>query len=274
MVNNTTGWISPHHSTNLLDKLSLSLGLQEHVYTVVIDAGSTGSRVLAFTFHRSLSGKYKSHDIVPSQLSNYKQLLLVDRSVKLDQEFYSHIKPGLSSFADDPKKGADSIKQLLDKAKIVVPPHLWHQTPLVLKATAGLRLLPAEKANLILEEVNAFYIKSLAMKSYKGRYVIISGSTSVWRIWIHGDSTFGEHHGRHWRGIVFLVYHQFSSRLVTLNSWFTWTKNTIFKIILQIVCNILSKPWQHWTWVEVQPKLLSFPKVEIPNIFFTIRTSA
>lgn len=56
MVNNTTGWISPHHSTNFLDKLSLSLGLQEHVYTVVIDAGSTGSRVLAFTFHRSLSG--------------------------------------------------------------------------------------------------------------------------------------------------------------------------------------------------------------------------
>ena len=50
------GWISPHHSTNFLDKISLSLGLQEPVYTVVIDAGSTGSRVLAFTFHRSLSG--------------------------------------------------------------------------------------------------------------------------------------------------------------------------------------------------------------------------
>ena len=58
MFNNTMGWISPHHSTNFLDKLSLSLGLQEPVYTVVIDAGSTGSRVLAFTFHRSLSGYY------------------------------------------------------------------------------------------------------------------------------------------------------------------------------------------------------------------------
>ena len=51
------GWRAPHHSTNFLDKLSLTLGLQEHVYTVVIDAGSTGSRVLAFTFHRSLSGE-------------------------------------------------------------------------------------------------------------------------------------------------------------------------------------------------------------------------
>lgn len=56
MLNNT-GWKSPHHSTNFLDKMSVPLGLQEHVYTVVIDAGSTGSRVLAFTFHRSLSGK-------------------------------------------------------------------------------------------------------------------------------------------------------------------------------------------------------------------------
>ena len=55
MLNNT-GWKTPHHSTNVLDKMSVVLGLQEHAYTVVIDAGSTGSRVLAFTFHRSLSG--------------------------------------------------------------------------------------------------------------------------------------------------------------------------------------------------------------------------
>lgn len=138
MFNNTMGWITPHHSTNFLDKLSLSLGLQEHVYTVVIDAGSTGSRVLAFTFHRSLS----------------------DRSVKLDSEFYSHVKPGLSSFADDPKKGAETIKGLLDKAKQVVPNAHWHQTPLVLKATAGLRLLPPQKADLILEEVRKVFEES------------------------------------------------------------------------------------------------------------------
>jgi hypothetical protein len=66
MVNNSTGWISPHHSTNFLDKLSLSLGLQEHVYTVVIDAGSTGSRVLAFTFHRSLSGLSSLYQYIPA----------------------------------------------------------------------------------------------------------------------------------------------------------------------------------------------------------------
>ncbi len=70
MFNNTMGWRAPHHSTNFLDKLSLNLGLQEHVYTVVIDAGSTGSRVLAFTFHRSLSGRYRGVAIVAATSIN------------------------------------------------------------------------------------------------------------------------------------------------------------------------------------------------------------
>ena len=32
----------------MLDQLAVRLGLQEQVYAVVIDAGSTGTRVLAF----------------------------------------------------------------------------------------------------------------------------------------------------------------------------------------------------------------------------------
>lgn len=34
-----------------------------------------------------------------------------------------------------------------------VPPHLWKKTPVVLKATAGLRLLSEEKAQALLLEV-------------------------------------------------------------------------------------------------------------------------
>jgi ectonucleoside triphosphate diphosphohydrolase 5/6 len=84
----------------------------------------------------------------------------------------------LSAFADDPKKAAESIKQLLDKAKQVVPPPLWHQTPLVLKATAGLRLLPSEKANLILDEVGYYFLRQFILNSLNTN-LNKSGPTSV-----------------------------------------------------------------------------------------------
>ena len=76
--------------------------------------------------------------------------------MKLDQEYYAAIKPGLSSFADEPEKGADTIRNLLNEAKKGIPASVWHSTPLVLKATAGLRLLSPEKADRLLHEVATF----------------------------------------------------------------------------------------------------------------------
>lgn len=45
------------------------------------------------------------------------------------------------------------IQELLDVAKQEIPFHFWKATPLVLKATAGLRLLPGEKAQNLLQKV-------------------------------------------------------------------------------------------------------------------------
>ena len=77
--------------------------------------------------------------------------------MKLDQQFFESVKPGLSSFADEPKKGAETIRNLLNKAKESIPASVWHSTPLVLKATAGLRLLSPEKADRLLSEVLKVY---------------------------------------------------------------------------------------------------------------------
>lgn len=38
-------------------------------------------------------------------------------------------------------------------AKKTIPKEEWWQTPVLLKATAGLRLMPKEKAQLLLDEV-------------------------------------------------------------------------------------------------------------------------
>lgn len=40
-----------------VDNVAKTFGYNEPVHAVVIDAGSTGSRVLAFTFHKSYLGK-------------------------------------------------------------------------------------------------------------------------------------------------------------------------------------------------------------------------
>lgn len=61
----------------------------------------------------------------------------LDGRLVLDKEIFREVKPGLSSFVDNPKEGANKIGQLLDEAKNFIPTHLWSNTPLVLKATAG-----------------------------------------------------------------------------------------------------------------------------------------
>lgn len=52
-----------------------------------------------------------------------------------------------------PRQGGNTIRQLLKIAKKTVPQEEWSRTPVVLKATAGLRLLPVDKANALLKEV-------------------------------------------------------------------------------------------------------------------------
>lgn len=102
-------------------------------YAVVLDAGSTGSRVLGFTFERS-------------QESN---------ALALKDELWKQTKPGLSSYADDPKAARQGLHELLEAAKDRVPEALRSETPITLKATAGLRLLPKSKSEAILAEVRA-----------------------------------------------------------------------------------------------------------------------
>lgn len=115
----------------LIDNIAVRLGYNEKQHAVVIDAGSTGSRVLAYEFH----------------------LGYVDGRLVLDRELFREVKPGLSAYADRPAVGAQRIVELLAIARDFVPKSAWSSTPVVLKATAGLRLLPAEQADKLLAEV-------------------------------------------------------------------------------------------------------------------------
>lgn len=62
-------------------------------------------------------------------------------------------------------QGAKKIESLLQKAKEFIPKEYWARTPLVLKATAGLRLLlPVEAENLLNEVRDVFLRSGFAVK--------------------------------------------------------------------------------------------------------------
>ncbi|KAJ3539395.1 hypothetical protein NMY22_g4762 [Coprinellus aureogranulatus] len=98
-------------------------------YALMIDAGSTGSRIHVYKFNNCQD------------------------SPSYEYEVFKMTQPGLSSFAGKPLDAAKSLDVLLDEAVRVVPKELHHCTPVAVKATAGLRLLPGRQSNDILEKV-------------------------------------------------------------------------------------------------------------------------
>nr|XP_056707214.1 nucleoside diphosphate phosphatase ENTPD5 isoform X2 [Euleptes europaea] len=107
-------------------------------YGIMFDAGSTGTRIHIYTFVQ------RSPEKPP----------------ELEGEIFESVKPGLSAYADQPWKGAESVRGLLEMAQEAVPPSHWKKTPVVLKATAGLRLLPEHKAQALLSEVRGVFEES------------------------------------------------------------------------------------------------------------------
>jgi ectonucleoside triphosphate diphosphohydrolase 5/6 len=117
----------------IVDTIATQLGYSEKQYGAIIDAGSTGSRVLAYEFHKAY----------------------LDGRLVLDDELFKELKPGLSSLT--PEKAAGQIQELLQAAKQFIPENFWKSSPIALKATAGLRLLGAEKSEDILTAVRAVF---------------------------------------------------------------------------------------------------------------------
>lgn len=102
-------------------------------FAIVIDAGSTGSRVHIFKFTYKKTG-----------------------TLELNFDEFQQLKPGLSSYPDDPQAAANSLAPLVDLALKTVPKDQQSSTPIMVGATAGLRLLPGNKADVILAEVRTW----------------------------------------------------------------------------------------------------------------------
>jgi len=132
-------------------------------YVLVIDAGSSGTRMNAFTLtrkakhHQSRKEYVKSMDSVP-KLKQIPPDRAADKVPKRSTELrraYKRVEtePGLATFSDA-VSGIEStvLEPLLRWAEAVIPKRLWSNTPVFLFGTAGMRRLDKEQQRVLLKE--------------------------------------------------------------------------------------------------------------------------
>lgn len=103
-------------------------------YALMIDAGSTGSRIHVYRFNNC--------GPTPE---------LEDEQFKMTEKKQGG--SGLSSYKDDPEAAARSLDPLMEVAMAHVPDEYKSCSPIAVKATAGLRMVGPEMSEKILEAV-------------------------------------------------------------------------------------------------------------------------
>ena len=105
-------------------------------YAILIDGGSTGSKMFIYKFSLNKKGKV-------DQVSD-----LEEKSNSLGK-----VKPGLSSLLDDLDNIPLYLEKFIEEAKKIVPQDKWDSTPFLVLATAGVRLLPEADQDVIMDKV-------------------------------------------------------------------------------------------------------------------------
>ncbi|OBA19652.1 hypothetical protein METBIDRAFT_79649 [Metschnikowia bicuspidata var. bicuspidata NRRL YB-4993] len=195
-------------------------------YIVVIDAGSHGSRVHVYNWlnpHHALNagtniGGAARVNLVRRLFADEgeRSRLLTDEDsdsesdterendnkrktvrfpfVHKGKKWHRSIKPGLSSFNQSPQKvGKHHLNYLLNLAGSVVPKSEHYRTPIFVHATAGMRLLPPNEQEPILENVCQYLIQSsdFFMPDCKSHVNIVDGNIEGLYGWLSINSLVG-----------------------------------------------------------------------------------
>ncbi|KAL6194071.1 hypothetical protein ACLB2K_035155 [Fragaria x ananassa] len=101
--------------------------------------------------------------------------------IRKDLELFLQTKPGLSSYASNPRSAALSLSDLLHKAEAAIPKDLRPFTPIRVGATAGLRALGVDAFNRILQGVRDLLKQSSSLSSQPDAVTVIDGTKVYWR---------------------------------------------------------------------------------------------
>lgn len=99
---------------------------QKYKYGIVLDAGSSHTALYIYEW--------------PAEKDN--------NTGRVEQKHSCKVKgKGISSYASEPWKAGESLKECMWEAETKVPKERYHETPLYLGATAGMRLLNIENSS-------------------------------------------------------------------------------------------------------------------------------
>ncbi|CCE65433.1 hypothetical protein TPHA_0L00770 [Tetrapisispora phaffii CBS 4417] len=151
----------------------LTDGLLNENYGIVIDAGSSGSRIHVYKWNNSKPDSEDARNSVPQ--------------IHQEADWTSKTTPGLSSYEKKPHKAFKKhIKPLLDYAEKIVPKNKIKETPVFIQATAGMRLLPEKRQQQILSDLcDGFkHSSNFLMKNCEAQIQIIDGETEGLYGWL------------------------------------------------------------------------------------------
>ncbi|KAL2321800.1 hypothetical protein Fmac_026179 [Flemingia macrophylla] len=176
-------------------------------YTVVVDCGSTGTRVNVYEWMvglgLGLGGLSKGN--LPVLLHSYPDNATKSSLWKNSCQYHCmQTEPGLHNFVNDSLGVRQALEPLIVWAEHVVPPKMRSDTPVFVLATAGLRRLPPEDSDRVLADVEAV-VKDHSLMFNKSWIRVLSGREEAYYGWValnYKMGTFVTHPGSPTLGLV------------------------------------------------------------------------
>lgn len=148
------------------------IGEEHFSYGIVIDAGSSGSRLHIY--------KWLLPEYIKSHLADHQELLSSVPHIISSPNWNKKITPGLSFYGKQLDKiWHDHLLPLVEFAQTIIPVTQIKKTPIFIQATAGMRLLPNKQQSKIINTVCSSLQKNsdFLMKNCQQQVQIIDGET-------------------------------------------------------------------------------------------------
>ncbi|CAL8342812.1 unnamed protein product [Lota lota] len=153
-------------------------------YGLVVDCGSSGSRVFVYC--------WPHHNGNPHELLDIRQMRDQHR-----KPVVMKIKPGISELATTPEKSSDYIYPLLSFAAQHIPKNKHQETPLYILCTAGMRILPESQQEAILEDLRTDIPVQFNFLFSDSHVEVISGKQEGVYAWIGINFVLGRFNHAH-----------------------------------------------------------------------------